>query len=125
VEESLRTVTVPKLILQPLVENAIEHGFTRHTEGSVKILAETDGDEIYIIVMDNGGGFEADRLRALNAMLTDGNSFSVIGSIGLLNVHQRIQSVYGKACGVSILSEPGMSTSVTPNEYRAERSTAS
>lgn len=111
-EDAVRNAPVPKLIVQPLVENAIEHGLPGSKEGHISICAEADEDEIHVIVADSGTGFSEEKKNEVTARLKNGDSDSTPGSIGLLNVHRRIQSIYGKPYGISILSRPGMNTSV-------------
>ena len=110
-DESALNAMVPKLVIQPLVENAIEHGLSTRKDGIIKIIAEADEREIHIIVMDNGGGFTPDKLGEINALLADGNPYGAKQSIGLLNVCQRIRNTYGQQYGVSILFRAGMNTS--------------
>lgn len=119
-EDAVRKAPVPKLIVQPLVENAIEHGLPGNKEGHISICAEADEDEIHVIVADSGTGFSEEKKNEVTAKLKSGDSDSASGSIGLLNVHRRIQSIYGKPYGVSILSRPGMNTSVVITIPRKE-----
>lgn len=110
--ESFLDVSVPKLIIQPLVENAIEHGLLGGKSGKITLYVDHDEDEIHIIVSDNGVGISYDKCLEIEQKLENGDSANESHSIGLLNVHQRIKSLYGEGYGVSILSRPGMNTSV-------------
>lgn len=110
--ENLEDLSVPKLIIQPLVENAIEHGILGEKDGKINIYVEKNDDEINIIVSDNGVGINEKKLYEIEQKLKNGDSTSERNSIGLLNVHQRIQILYGKSYGVSILSREGMNTCV-------------
>jgi len=81
VEPALRRAPVPRLILQPLVENAIRHGIERHAGmGSVEIEGGSDGESIYIVVRDNGPGIGGAPLRE---------------GIGLANTRERLAQLYG------------------------------
>ncbi len=111
-EDGLRNVPVPKLIIQPLVENAIEHGLPGSREGHISVCVEADEGEIHMIVSDSGTGFSEEKKKEVTAKLNGGSADGSSGSIGLLNVHRRIQSIYGKPYGISILSRAGMNTSV-------------
>jgi two-component system sensor histidine kinase YesM len=111
-EDTVRDVPVPKLIVQPLVENAIEHGLPGNRKGHISVCAEADEGEIHLIVSDSGTGFSEEKKKEVMARLQKGDSGSASGNIGLLNVHKRIQSIYGKPYGISILSRSGMNTSV-------------
>lgn len=111
-EDAIRGVPVPKLIVQPLVENAIEHGLPGNKAGHISICAEADEDEIHVIVADSGTGFSEEKRSEVLTGLKNADSDSAPGSIGLLNVHRRVRSIYGEPYGISILSRPGMNTSV-------------
>ena len=78
---------VPNLILQPLVENALEHGVSRATgEAEIAIEARRDGDELVIAVVDRGPGFDA----------------SVEGGVGLANTRARLATQFGEAASVTL-----------------------
>ena len=111
-EERIREVSVPKLIIQPLVENSVEHGFSGSKEGRITVCADTDSDEIHIIVTDSGTGISEEKCREIMYKLENRDPGGIPEGIGLLNVHRRIQSIYGDGYGISILSRKGMNTSV-------------
>jgi two-component system sensor histidine kinase YesM len=92
-----------KLIVQPLLENAIYHGVEyMDGEGEIKVRGYLKDGEVYIDVTDNGLGIPEE---ALDYVLTDENREHKKGSgIGLSNVHQRIQLYFGKAYGLEIES---------------------
>lgn len=102
---------VPKLIIQPIVENSIEHGFTGMKEGHIRICAEEDEGDIHIVVSDNGAGFGPGKLKEIQEQLHSGGEPRG-ESIGIQNVHRRIQSIYGARYGIRILSEASRNTSV-------------
>lgn len=93
---------MPKLFIQPFVENAFFHGFTTKTEGHIQILVYLKDDQLVCEVVDNGDG-----------MLTDPKEkrhhFS---GIGIENVRERIRLLYGKDYGVEIDSKIGKGTKV-------------
>ncbi|MDF2539871.1 MAG: multi-sensor signal transduction histidine kinase [Herbinix sp.] len=93
-----------KLIVQPLLENAIYHGVEfMDGDGEITIKGYGESDNIYIEVMDNGLGMPQE---TVNLLLTEDNRVHKKGSgIGLLNVHQRIQLYFGKEFGLNIESE--------------------
>ena len=108
--ETLRLSTI-KLIVQPLLENAIYHGM-EIMDGDGELLVKTYllEDGLYVDDIDNGSGIPAEICRTL---LTDETRVRSKGSgIGLRNVHQRIQLTYGKDYGLTILSEPDVGTTV-------------
>ncbi|MCL2810361.1 MAG: histidine kinase [Clostridia bacterium] len=105
-------VFVPKLIVQPIVENAIEHGFNGVKSGRIDLCVERDGEALHIIVVDSGVGFDLQKLESIRGWLEQPDAQEEGSHIGIPNVHKRIRSIYGPEYGVSILSKPGMHTSV-------------
>jgi two-component system, sensor histidine kinase YesM len=110
-----------RLTLQPLVENALQHAFPKGLEEHhyIRIDAKIEGDELHIIVEDNGAGMHADRLELLRQKLKENrlaqqSSDSVYhrGGIGLMNVHRRIQLVFGEGYGLSIDSQRNEGTRI-------------
>ncbi|MCM1122669.1 MAG: sensor histidine kinase [Eubacterium sp.] len=103
---------LPRISLQPLVENALTHGLkNKHGEKYIKIKAEKKGGILCICVEDNGTGMDAERM---NARLKE-NDTSVIeegSSIGLLNINARLKMAYGIEYGLYIESSEGCGTTV-------------
>lgn len=100
-------VLIPKLIIQPLVENCIIHGFDSVREdGRIEICAEMAGQgEIQISVTDNGRGGDMD---AVNRYIHGEDSAdSAHDSLGVKNVYDRIRRVYGPAGGLEYCAVPG------------------
>ncbi|MBP1311829.1 two-component system sensor histidine kinase YesM [Paenibacillus sp. 1182] len=111
VEEDICGFYVPKLILQPLVENAIYHGLKGRTDrGYIMLSGTREGDMLRLTVSDDGGGIGAERLNDIRKSL-DAERGNAIG-FGLRNVHERLRH-YGPQYGLSVTSEPGQYTSVT------------
>ncbi|MFZ1136443.1 MAG: histidine kinase, partial [Candidatus Korobacteraceae bacterium] len=93
---------VPSMILQPLVENAIKHGLADKVEGgSIFIRSRSTDGRIVIEVEDDGVG-----------MPVSGTSASSGTGIGMVNVSERLQVVYGDAAEITIESQPGHGTLV-------------
>lgn len=106
VDERLLDHSVPVLLLQPLVENAINHGLSNTPDGFVKIrIAESNG-KLLIEIQDNGCGFTPERLQEIQTMLASGE-LSGNDSLGLKNVDGRLKLLYGPDCGLHIQSAPG------------------
>ena len=98
IPEEFYDVKIPKMTLQPLVENAIYHGLRgREAKGFIKITAERDGDDIIVKTIDNGTGMTAEQISRLNQTLED-NDPSV--GYGVRNVHQRIKLFLGSPYGL-------------------------
>ena len=108
--ETLGLSTI-KLIIQPLLENAIYHGMEfADGDGEICVRAYLADDDLIIDVEDNGCGIPADVCATL---LTDETRVRSKGSgIGLRNVHQRIRLYYGEPYGLTIISEPYVGTTI-------------
>lgn len=107
---------VIKLMLQPIVENSIHHGFNDMVGNCViKIQCFRSGGDIVIKVKDNGKGIGEEMLRSLKQYVNEGEGKVKIekkySSIGLRNVHLRIALVYGQSYGLKIYSREGLGTS--------------
>lgn len=101
IDENLEDALVPKLILQPLVENAILHGFRQtKKDGLLTILISSQEDKILFIIKDNGCG--------MTCTQPDQGS----GHVGLSNVHRRLSLLYGENYTFEISSAPGEGTCV-------------
>lgn len=95
VPDSMLSLPVVKLTLQPLIENAIQHGLRpRQYHGTVRIEGETLEDAVLIHVSDDGVGMKDDVIRELNDAMRQ-MDFQKIQHIGLRNVYQRIRLIYG------------------------------
>jgi two-component system, sensor histidine kinase YesM len=109
VDESLTEYIIPKLILQPLVENAIIHGIENKIGKScLAVCAYRKENGIVLEVKDNGIGMSREKLLEVRQSLAGVKS----ESIGLSNVHRRIMLYYGKKYGVTIQSEENVGTTV-------------
>lgn len=102
---------VLKLSLQPLVENAIQHGLRKRGKGTVGISIERRERDYTITVFDDGIGMERERLEHIVALLEEPEAPS--RSVGLKNVHERIRSVFGEDYGLTLSSREHVGTSVT------------
>ena len=105
----------PKLILQPMIENAIVHGIERQSGFChLSVEAALQGEELVLTVRDDGAGIDPDTLSRLRARLADENRASADDThIGILNVDSRIKLQYGKEYGVTLASALGKGTVVT------------
>ncbi len=98
IPEEFLEVMIPKMTLQPLVENSIYHGLRiKQSKGFIKITAIRDGDDLIVKVIDNGVGMVPDQLQSLNRTLEDNDSG--VG-YGVRNVHRRIKLFYGNPYGL-------------------------
>lgn len=122
---------MPRLTLQPLVENAIYHGLERiKKHGKVTVHLYESDDDLMIRVSDNGVGMDVETLERLNAGLNPAirtekqdpqSERKRRGGIALMNVNSRIKVLFGEDYGLRIYSLPGTGTDVTvrlPKIYR-------
>jgi two-component system, sensor histidine kinase YesM len=119
-DDALKGQSIVKLILQPLVENALYHGLEgKSGRWIIKIRASTtDNDEFLIKVMDNGTGMSSEKVESLHSRLSGQPSPAASDStfsqgIGLVNIHKRIQIYYGESYGLTIKSWKNRGTVVT------------
>lgn len=104
-EPEVYSINVPKLFLQPFVENAIIHAFEYMEEGCIiTITGKVDGDTVIFCVEDNGSGMSKDQIEEV--MNREASS------IGVRNVHKRIRLLYGEKFGVNIQSRESYGTKV-------------
>jgi len=104
---------VQRLILQPIVENCIRHGFVMPTRrGMISVEGEAKGDRLYLRVQDNGVGIPPEELAAIRDSLRIQRRPDARERIGLSNVHWRIRLRYGADYGVTVESEPGQGSRV-------------
>ncbi|WP_434310900.1 sensor histidine kinase [Hominifimenecus sp. rT4P-3] len=105
-------VCVPKYLFQPIVENAIVHGYEdRDQVCHIEITLERRGTCLYFEVRDDGKGIPAETLRRLRQELLEGNSIEG-ESYALKNITEQIRLTYGEGCGLEISSEEGQGTEV-------------
>lgn len=102
---------IPKLILQPFVENAFFHAFPENREGYIHVFMKRDRDYLKINIKDNGIGINGDRIRALRENEEKQKEF--FSGIGMNNVDSRIKLMYGWDYGINIESEEGKGTVIT------------
>lgn len=103
-DEDTLSVMVPKMILQPLVENAITHGLEDHTNGELLIRTYPIDQGIEIEVYDTGRGIAKEKLEFIrremseNPQIADERDFH----LGVANVNNRLKFIYGKKSGLLI-----------------------
>lgn len=114
-------ILIPKMILQPLVENAVFHGLEQITEGgmlSIKGRIEVSGCLVFEIE-DNGAGIDDSTLSRIKLVLVSStrslgsDENETIRNIGLININRRIRILYGDECCLEVESTQGKYTKVT------------
>lgn len=103
---------IPAFLLQPLVENSIEHGFaSKEDDCYISISCHLEADRLHFLVADNGCGISPEKLEELKKLQQISSSQpQKHHSIGLRNVSLRLRSYYGPECALSIESMPGEGT---------------
>ena len=125
VQENLLSLKVPRILLQPIVENSIVHGLEgRESGGKVEISISRSNQHVYIQVSDDGIGIEEEKLRQINEDLRNirrGFQGGVVGKggmgksgmgVSLLNIQERIHLLYGREYGLYLQSLENSGTDV-------------
>jgi two-component system sensor histidine kinase YesM len=112
-DETILDLLLPRLSVEPLVENAVVHGLEKKLgKGIIHIRIYRRNDSVYFEIMDNGNGFEHVPRNWSNfesiAMRKQGHN-----NIGLINTHKRIKLIYGEPYGIDVESELGKGAKVT------------
>ncbi|GHU77198.1 hypothetical protein AGMMS49992_24390 [Clostridia bacterium] len=98
--DKLKAVPVPRLILQPIFENIMHHGFSKNMESETVAMSFDESDEyISIRIEDSGGDLSDERIAAMNASLLENTPLNITS--GLCNIHMRLKRFMGAACGLS------------------------
>lgn len=111
-EKRTEQYVIPKLTLQPILENAIIHGTA--SDGHmcfVSLSIKNAADTVVITVKDDGNGIEPEKLRQLNKDLDEARGEEK-GSFGLFSINRRVRLLYGTEYGIRLESEPGKGTIV-------------
>lgn len=110
IEEGFEQLALPTLTMQPLVENAVNHGLKPMKKGSrIKVKVQSVGSHVHISVSDNGKGMDD---RTVATLLKQPVSSAKGGGIGLYNVNERLKLLLGENVQMSIVSELEKGTTV-------------
>jgi two-component system sensor histidine kinase YesM len=116
IEEELNDYLLPKLSLQPIVENSFKHGLEKKASTwKLSIQAIKHEKNIMIIVEDNGLGIEENKLCEIEQLLQNNinNVLEIDGSMGLKNVDARLKLYFGNDYGIKLYSEKDKGTKIT------------
>jgi two-component system, sensor histidine kinase YesM len=117
VDEEISWCKIPKLLIQPLVENAVLHGVEPQIGNgmiAIQVIYLEEQNEIQIVVEDNGTGIPVDRLEEIRTHLAEGRQLQAKRSgIGLYNIHKYIELYYGKSYGIHLDNRTTGGTVVT------------
>jgi two-component system sensor histidine kinase YesM len=109
IPDDLKSFFLPKLTLQPLVENALYHGIkNRRRKGFISVTGRAQDDCLILEVADDGAGMSEKRLKEVRASLTEGKR----EGFGLMTVHQRIQILFGTEYGLTVESAQDSGTRI-------------
>ena len=112
-DESILDLLIPKLSIEPLVENAVVHGLEEKMgKGTVEVNIYRKNESVYIDVTDDGAGFESSNIN-LDDFETVSMRKKGHNSIGLINTHKRIRLIYGEPYGIQIESRINKGSKVT------------
>ena len=132
-DEQAYDFLIPRLIIQPVVENAIFHGVEEKLEGGkVTIEVIMTDQNLILTISDNGKGMDRDKLEELNLRIQSNdeepedskNRNTRNTGIALPNIHKRIQLLFGDEYGVNVYSTAGQGTDVEitiPTDYKNDR----
>jgi two-component system sensor histidine kinase YesM len=110
-DSDIQSLRIIKLILQPIVENAIYHGMKNvRSNGKIEVIGNNEREILNFYVVDNGKGMDTKQTKLLNEYINDQNN--CFKSIGLRNVNKRIKLRYGNDYGLFISSNPESGTKV-------------
>lgn len=103
IPEELLDCMVPRLILQPVIENAIEHGVVPKKSGLIVIRGYRDENYLYLETQNDGGMTPEDKEKIARLLAPDYSSRNEkSGNLGIANVNQRLRILFGEPCGLSI-----------------------
>ncbi len=110
IDSGLQGTKLPKLTLQPLVENALYHGIKlKRGKGCIYVTSRGEGADVLIQITDDGAGMAAERLAELKWALETGERVG----FGLVTVHERLRLLFGPPYGLTLSSRQGVGTTVT------------
>lgn len=112
IPDELMEYQIPKLTLQPLIENAVLHGILEKDDktGTIVLTGWIEGTSIVLLISDDGVGIPSEKLSAI--LSGNGNSTSGGTNIAVYNTHRRLQILYGPDYGLTYSSTPGSGTEV-------------
>ena len=109
VEEELWTFLIPKLLLQPIVENALLHGLQMRDDGRITVAVGREGEFVMIRVTDNGVGMPEKKVEEIMSVRKQS---TVLKNYGINNVRERVRLFYGERGSFGIISVQGQFTCV-------------
>lgn len=111
IPDELMRRRIPKLIVQPILENAVKYGMEKKRELKIEIEARCIGERLEISVRDNGPGIAPEVMETLTRYM-ENPDMERRTSFGLMNVHDRLRLMYGERYGICIQTQQGRTTEV-------------
>ena len=119
IDKEVEDCLLPKLLLQPIIENAIKYGRQTQTALQLQLSAQLQEGKVVLICRDNGPGISEDKLGLLQKDLAAAENYS--RHLGLYNVARRVALTYGKGYGIQLHNKNGLEVKVTIKaEYEAQ-----
>lgn len=116
IDEKVKQCLIPKLLIQPIVENSFKYGFEKCTDKwHLMVIAYLSENKVHVVIKDNGVGMSKEKLEELRKHL-DGDTVLQINRsehIGLLNVNARIKLYFSQNDGLRVKSESGQGAEIT------------
>ena len=110
IDPALQDAVLPKLTLQPLVENALYHGIKlKRGMGHIYVTGRREGEDILLQVTDDGAGMTPERQEELTRAMERGERVG----FGLVTVHERVRLFFGPPYGLSLSSRQGVGTTIS------------
>lgn len=109
-DKNCKNILLPKMIIQPIIENSYLHAFPDGKIGTVQIFAKQKNEQLLIDIIDNGIGFNDQLISKKNQNIKNSRNYS---SIGLTNIHDRIKLMYGEEYGAFVHSKLEQGTVVS------------
>lgn len=110
IDDEVLDAIVPKLLLQPIIENSIKYGFEKKSTINLNITSMINDEKIYIVIEDNGCGINKERMKYIKELIYKKQNDT--DTIGLYNVQRRLRLIYGDEYGIDINSSEGEGTTV-------------
>lgn len=110
IKDGIKQCLIPKLLIQPLLENAVKYGFVGRDKLHVSIMGYEENDRLVFVCKDNGAGIEEELLEEIRTQLSMEKNTST--HLGLYNIHRRIQLLYKEDFGLQIESRPNEGVTV-------------
>lgn len=113
-DESLLDYVIPKLTLQPIVENAIFHGIeAKGAQGQIQVVFRQEGQNLSIDITDNGVGMSEELITQVLSGTEDDSRTDYFRRVGIHNVNLRLKHTFGESYGIRIASQVGVYTTMT------------